>query len=871
MSGKTAGKPQGRDRKNIIRNPKPTAKTGDMPRGDSISDAEAARQAAIDADLTADNMAQAGIEPVEPDTDAPQDPFLDALDAGVYDDDADLASPDDDPWLQQQAGIESVEPAEREQEQMAPAQAYIKANEPRKKPTAAQTDMAGMIQGTLSRAEAEAAAGGKDKYKALRWWGQCNYEYERDGDTQHKGISEADWRKLMYTRFTVFAKDYCDEFAFIFHDKDTEVIEINGKKVQCPKGLHVHFEWTCKHEKRTRHAVELALKRAGIPISSDYNLEWVQNWASTTQYLIHISAEAMADRKYIYNVRDVFVWLRNAKTPNQTDYAWQNEQGANDWMQENLHSQVGEQTRRAHGLQDGCDFYERVVACGMMSVDDVHNEIINDVRGMGIKPTQRSQVIAAANRGADIYRANLSKYYVTHRRQLSVVYVHGAGGTGKTDLAIALGMLDDAARTPDGCVPGGVHTPAAPGATTYDPYQTYDLQVVSVFDEDDISQQGGLVPWLSRTNPRIAPVVGSRNKDKQYFASRMYICNSETVEEYIGSGFDDYAMRKHVAGAVASKSERKDWIAHNYRQAGLADPKIGSKVYQAFRRIALDIELTPNNKGLLDVDVYVRDDKASNMREIYDTCDDYGALYKSMPDAQIALQHGTIVSVASPHDLGVQDDVHDVYLLCGAARYMVRVAASQSRDTLLPAADGELTISRIDVYAGWGLDAVRVAYWSGSYQLFLFKGETHHLEKFLQSEVASHSYRWQFHQTRTFDAPGPRFVHFHTVNDVDLDNVASISRLQLVLNNAEAHYYKLNGYPVFDHTRPVFCPVHQYPYMYADCQACKSSHSKQLPSARALRAMPTITREELKALRAKQESDAENGTDDFDKEQQDQQ
>lgn len=720
---------------------------------------------------------------------------------------------------------------------VTPAQAFISRAKMvglDKKPTAMQQAVAGIVQGTMTDAERAADAGGEDRIQSLRWWGQISYWYEthdEQGNLLPNAPSEQAWCDDKIARFNAFFADYADEGALIFHDADTEyVTDESGKKVLRQKPLHLHFEFVAKHRtKRTGKAVKAALAKAGLIISREKNLGHVSNWASTTQYLIHISEGAMADRKHVYNVRDVMVWLRG-KT--QADTGWVDESTANAWMQKNLFG-GNAKVRRAYGLADAMAWYMRICAAGILTLDQVRDELLRDERRLGLAPKDLSKVMAAAALGSESYDHALQRWYDEHTRQLVTVYIHGAGGSGKTELALALAKRVAHTLVPNGCADGGVHLAAAKGDSTYDPFGTYEHQSVSVYDEFDLAAFG-LNRFLTAFSPTRAMLASARYHDRLYHASWAFLAQSYSLESVIGKGFDAAAAEAGFARRSASKADRESWTGMDYRADALANPELANKLYQAHRRIAIDLELNDDNSA----DIYIRNDVSSAPAAIYDDQPQFDALQIGLPDVVHCMRSDS----AFVHRVCDTDtsSVWDVYLSddSGKPKYMVR---SRLRDESAFIPDGvpahiQQHVRRgnmlsADVYAGWGPDARRIATWRGCYPVLSSSGSicADDVVSALR-DLAGNTHN-QFAMTSYAAAPGPRYDHFVHVPLVDSDDSSSISSLWAMLRKAERAYYELNGYKQYAQTRPVFCPVHLHGNLFGHCGPCARDARRDMAQA----------------------------------------
>ena len=117
---------------------------------------------------------------------------------------------------------------------------------------------------------------------------QRNYAYEsHDADGKFNGLTEEQWKQQICDEWTSdnLKADYV---CFIFHDKDKDD---HGS----PKPLHVHGCVYFKNPTSQSQAVELT------GCSSDLNCKAINNKSQAYRYLLHITEQAIADEKHVYD------------------------------------------------------------------------------------------------------------------------------------------------------------------------------------------------------------------------------------------------------------------------------------------------------------------------------------------------------------------------------------------------------------------------------------------------------------------------------------------------------------------------------------------------------------------------------------------
>ena len=135
----------------------------------------------------------------------------------------------------------------------------------------------------------------KDKYSQyFKFDVQRNFQFETHDDKGNKtsDMTESEWRKKIISEIRDYMNDGqrddgLVEIFYAFHDLD---VNDDGTS----KGLHVHFVATF-FKKRSQSS---AIKFFGA--SSVHNCQPCKSYVDSLRYLIHVSENALNDKKTIY-------------------------------------------------------------------------------------------------------------------------------------------------------------------------------------------------------------------------------------------------------------------------------------------------------------------------------------------------------------------------------------------------------------------------------------------------------------------------------------------------------------------------------------------------------------------------------------------
>lgn len=389
---------------------------------------------------------------------------------------------------------------------------------------------------------------------------QRNYQYEthdKEGNLV-SDITESEWVDKVKSEIRGFFDKGVLEAFCIFHDRD---INDDGTN----KGLHVHMVVYFKHNRSQTSAIKF------FGVSSVHNCEHTLSYVDSLRYLIHVSEKALNERKYIYDVEDVFGW----RVSDDGSVVSLTVSDFKDGM-----SRDHEKKSRAKQkeVKNTCAL---AVASGTSTISDIRGVYSSDSQGVGLSFTDYLTDKTIYERASEERLAIASEFYHHNPCPLTTVYIYGGGGTGKTRLANAL-----AEHWADAF---GVHRVSAPGkSTTFDFAGNYRGERVSIFNE--LSSAFPVEQFLSIFDPLNASPVSSRHFDKMYFANYSIFTTSVPPENFIYNLWLPYAKKNakipvtiRDALTRSTTTTEEDWLNAYIHYM----PKHDDKILQIRRRLPI--------------------------------------------------------------------------------------------------------------------------------------------------------------------------------------------------------------------------------------------------------------------------------------------
>lgn len=285
----------------------------------------------------------------------------------------------------------------------------------------------------------------------------------------------------------------------IMHDKDVKR-DADGK-VTGRVTEHIHAIVKYKNGK-TQSAV---MNELGL--TSPDNCQVCKNTADSAFYMLHLTDSALRDGKHIYSVTDVDVWVGE---PDAFDVMLRGKRSGSpassgDDEDTSVVDELSERVRK--GELSAAKAELMLAECG-------DNKLLRKYRKVFVDEQK-------------LYMASVAELVKRKQfiRDLKTVYISGEGGSGKSLLADALGVM--------WCNDLGIHYTSTSGrSTTYDFVGNYCGEWVTISNELG-SKELPVRQFLSLYDPHHVPTVSSRNYDKLWFSRYAVITNSEPVNEWI--------------------------------------------------------------------------------------------------------------------------------------------------------------------------------------------------------------------------------------------------------------------------------------------------------------------------------------------------
>lgn len=392
----------------------------------------------------------------------------------------------------------------------------------------------------------------KDKYSQyFKYDVQRNYQFETHDDKGNKtsDITESDWRNKIISEVRGYMNDGqrddgLVEIFYVFHDLD---LNSDGTS----KGLHVHFVATFLKKRSQTSAIKF------FGASSVQNCQPCQSYVDSLRYLIHVSENALNEKKTIYLPDVVSGW----KISDDGSLSATTSIDFKEGMSRKNTKRTRQQQKK---VKDSCAIS---VMSGNSIISDIRNVYLEDSHKVGLSVVDYLSDKSMYERASSEWLTMITEFYQTHYCPLTSVYISGGGGTGKTTLANAL-----ARKFADS---HGVHQVAAAGKkTTFDFAGNYKGERVSIFNE--FSSSFPVEQFLSVFDPLNAMPVNSRHSDKLYFANYSIFTTSTTIEHFIYQLWTPYAKQNSFIPIKIREriTCERDWYFEYMKYAPPGDDKI---------------------------------------------------------------------------------------------------------------------------------------------------------------------------------------------------------------------------------------------------------------------------------------------------------
>lgn len=389
------------------------------------------------------------------------------------------------------------------------------------------------------------------------------YYYVHDAQGNIKNNVTIDqWKEIVREIIRgLIAKGLVDWAVLVWHDLDGSGSD----------PIHVHFVMHLVDAK------EQSVVMGWTGCTRDMDCEIVHNLARKIRYLLHVTERALNNPDkaiYDYSKMDDFV-APGVKFDRRALFI--------------------EKAKKSKNTKD-IEKWHMMVATGKATLDDIRAEYLGQA-DLGL--TRWNKDLSSYKTDQQTWMLTLNKYYQTHNGCKTVIYIRGAGGSSKTDLAqMIIG--------PYYADKHGVHVPAAPmRRVTYDPIGTYSGQRVSVLNEIKGSAWM-LEGFCECLDPTHAGMTGSRYFDRPYFPDIVCMTTSDTLETFISDMFlrwinhgekKPYELQYVLPyGAPARVPELQQRTTSQYDYGGSIEysddaGSIWDKVWQVRRRVPIVVTL----------------------------------------------------------------------------------------------------------------------------------------------------------------------------------------------------------------------------------------------------------------------------------------
>lgn len=352
-------------------------------------------------------------------------------------------------------------------------------------------------------------------YEAVRTYSYETHEINDKGELiKVSDMSEKDWKKKIISEMENVD---AEELWFIFHDKD---LTTEGEK----KGLHVHIIALFENG-RYPNAVMKQLS------CQESQLNVVRKKTGVFRYLTHTNEQAMNERKYRYEIKDVYAYHKGVKlsmVEKRKDYT--------DKI-------VGKEMKDENEIEFINNLLVKIVN-GKVTDNEIKQILVDEFgeeRGINIHINNHRKFKLAE----EMFLKAFLKEKQTVGRKLVTVYIEGAGNVGKTSLAKLLCQYEN---RKNGFDKNNYYLGGAEGkGTTYDPFQGYKLQYSTLLDEYMPESNLGFSGFNSVFNNNNIIDVSSRDNNKPWYSDFCVMSKSRPLYQTVNAMVEE-----------ATKDEKND-------------------------------------------------------------------------------------------------------------------------------------------------------------------------------------------------------------------------------------------------------------------------------------------------------------------------
>lgn len=254
---------------------------------------------------------------------------------------------------------------------------------------------------------------------------QQKQEQLRKFITKYKNISIEEWKNNILSEYQELQTDYS---ALIFHDKD---ILPDGTN----KSLHCHIVIKTKNLQSFK-----SIKETLMPHNNrQENFGFTISEGGQLRYLLHLSEEALKDKKHRYDIEELYLFLDNRLITDIKE--------KNDWYSEKISqdfkSDLTQRQRESQNEQNFLNILKQDVKLGNLYPEDVYDEI---EKKFGIEravelytPRLKAQIDLLRNKNLEDKELKAKRDNKNRKKtHLSNIFISAEGGKGKSIFAESL-------------------------------------------------------------------------------------------------------------------------------------------------------------------------------------------------------------------------------------------------------------------------------------------------------------------------------------------------------------------------------------------------------------------------------------------------
>lgn len=388
------------------------------------------------------------------------------------------------------------------------------------------------------------------RYRSYEGTRSYSYDTDEQNESDTKNMSEDEWKAFIVNEYSNIKINENDEIWFIFHDKDTEEVEMtddegavlydennNVKMERVTKALHCHFTVFYENARRPN----AVLKAFGVNASQ---MSVLNSKAGQMRYMTHTSIGAMNEKKNRYEIKELYLIRgKSINTDNEEETIVINERVPYDEMFEIYTEYISEGKRKTKDSEKAREFSLELnaqISEGFLNFNK-RNEYFKEE--FGVKKGQH--YYAKNEQEAKIaYESFKEKYIYEMRkpgnRNLVTVYINGPSDVGKTHFAKELLRIEN---YENGFPENEVFNISGNGKNlTSDPFDKYMMQYSTLMDEVMPDKMWTFSQFNLDFDRESVPTVASRHTAKDWLSQVCAIVKSRPIERVINGFVNNVLM-----------------------------------------------------------------------------------------------------------------------------------------------------------------------------------------------------------------------------------------------------------------------------------------------------------------------------------------